>query len=53
MPHHLSLIYRKTRFLVDVLILGYLTGSKVIKDGDEVEVDADKGVVRIIKDTGK
>jgi phosphohistidine swiveling domain-containing protein len=30
-------------------IIGTKIATKVLKDGDEVEVDADKGIVRILK----
>ena len=30
-------------------IIGTKIATKVLKDGDEVEVDADKGVVKILK----
>ena len=42
-----------SRELKKPCIIGTRTATKVLKDGDLVEVDADRGIVRILKRAGK
>lgn len=43
---HASIISRELR---KPCVIGTKIATQVLKDGDEVEVDADKGIVNIIK----